>query len=218
MTFYAAQAQGTPQPSQTELTEMSQRALTVVRLLDEYRRSILPESERSKVNDVAHTSPEDSRPPKRPWEEMSQEGVNGTEPAAFVEVCCTFITSWVKILTSFTQQYNTTSDKTQTTAEQDMELIRTKRATSTAGANGTGGQAKSKYRKRSVSIAKFSCFLSCEAEFFPRSGLVSGLHLLVNATLVIFEKLLSGGEVLMVRGRCVMPVDCVSSKQIFIMC
>lgn len=33
-----------------------------------------------------------------------------------------------------------------------MELIRTKRATSTAGANSSSGQPKSKYRKRSVSL------------------------------------------------------------------
>ena len=35
-----------------------------------------------------------------------------------------------------------------------MELIRTKRATSTAGANGSVGQPKSKYRKRSVSLVR----------------------------------------------------------------
>lgn len=40
----------------------------------------------------------------------------------------------------------------QSTAEQDMELIRNKRATSTAGAAATTGQPKSKYRKRSVSL------------------------------------------------------------------
>lgn len=81
---------------------MSQRALTVVRLLDEYRRSILPESERSKVNDVTHISPEDARPPKRPWEEISQEGVNGTEPAAFAEVCSILVTPFLKLLYSET--------------------------------------------------------------------------------------------------------------------
>ena len=60
---------------------------------------------------------------------------------------------------SLKQYSNTTSgdSKPQSTAEQDMELIRTKRATSTAqgGANGSAsgsGQPKSKYRKRSVSL------------------------------------------------------------------
>lgn len=40
----------------------------------------------------------------------------------------------------------------QTTAEQDMEIIRTKRATSSSGGGTTTGQPKSKYRKRSVSL------------------------------------------------------------------
>ena len=48
-------------------------------------------------------------------------------------------------------QDESTADKAQTTAEQDMELIRTKRASSTAGGSGVAGQPKSKYRKRSVS-------------------------------------------------------------------
>ncbi|KAG6919160.1 hypothetical protein DXG01_008458 [Tephrocybe rancida] len=121
-------------PPPEELSEMSQRAAEVVRLLDEYRRLNLPESERVKMGDtVAMTPPEDHRPPKRPWEDMSQE-----EASTLAEST-----------TSFADQYPTPVDnKMQTTAEQDMEIIRTKRATSTAGVSGSGGQPKSKYRKR----------------------------------------------------------------------
>jgi hypothetical protein len=43
-----------------------------------------------------------------------------------------------------------------------MELIRTKRATSTAGANGSTGQPKSKYRKRSVSLIGLLIFLRAD--------------------------------------------------------
>jgi len=41
-----------------------------------------------------------------------------------------------------------------------MEIIRTKRATSAAGANSSAGQPKSKYRKRSVSFLAKKTFLS----------------------------------------------------------
>ncbi|KAG6865786.1 hypothetical protein C0991_011778 [Blastosporella zonata] len=109
-------------PSPEELAEMSQRATEVVRLLEEYRRLNLPESERIKMNDVAMSPPDDHRPPKRPWEDMSQdENPALAESTSFAE-----------------QQYPTPVDnKMQTTAEQDMEIIRTKRATSTAGASGS---------------------------------------------------------------------------------
>ncbi|KAF8071798.1 hypothetical protein FPV67DRAFT_1747001 [Lyophyllum atratum] len=115
---------------------MSQRAVEVVRLLEEYRRLNLPESERVKMDTTAViTPPDDHRPPKRPWEDMAQdENADATESASFAE------------------QYPTPVDKVQSTAEQDMEIIRTKRATSTAGGVGSAGQPKSKYRKRSVSI------------------------------------------------------------------
>ncbi|KAG6828618.1 hypothetical protein H0H92_007263 [Tricholoma furcatifolium] len=128
-------------PGPDELQEMSQRAAEVVRLLEELRRMGLPESERVKIdNAVTMTPPEDHRPPKRPWEDMSQEdpGAALVDSTSFVE-----------------QQYPTPVEpKMQTTAEQDMEIIRTKRATSTAGASGATGQPKSKYRKRSESAIR----------------------------------------------------------------
>ncbi|KAF5372778.1 hypothetical protein D9615_010134 [Tricholomella constricta] len=122
---YAQIQQSVPDvcPSPEELQEMSQRAVEVVRLLEEYRRLNLPESERVKMDTVI-TPPDDHRPPKRPWEDMSQdENIAAADAASFVE-----------------QQYPTPSDKVQSTAEQDMEIIRTKRATSTAGASGNTGK------------------------------------------------------------------------------
>lgn len=76
------------QPPQDELAEMSQRAITVVRLLEEYRRMNLPEAERAKLlNDPGRVSPDDSRPPKRPWEDMSQDGVTPlAESSGFPDV------------------------------------------------------------------------------------------------------------------------------------
>ena len=50
-----------------------------------------------------------------------------------------------------------------------MELIRTKRATSTAGANTSTGQPKSKYRKRSVSLLGL---LKLVSDFFSSAFLV----------------------------------------------
>jgi hypothetical protein len=119
------------QPSPAELAEMNTRAVTVVRLLEEFRRMSIPEDERDKMD--SSSSMEDHRPPKRPWEDISHDpgGDGGTEVIV---------------------GQSESADKSQSTAEQDMELIRTKRATSAAGGTTTVGQPKSKYRKRSVSI------------------------------------------------------------------
>lgn len=139
---------------------MSQKALQVVRLLEDFRREHLPESERNKIADSIQGSPEDHRAPKRPWEDMVQEGAASGDSPADVSFLCVCVAS--NRIDSFfflvrRQQYAQTNDKSQSTAEQDMQIIRSKRATSTAGANNTTGQAKSKYRKRSVSH-KF-CFV-----------------------------------------------------------
>jgi hypothetical protein len=63
---------------------MSQRAIQVVRLLEEYRRANFPEVERIKMDNAADITPsDDHRPPKRPWEDMSQDGnADGAETAA----------------------------------------------------------------------------------------------------------------------------------------
>lgn len=59
---------------------MTQRATQVVRLLEEFRRINLPEVERAKLDSAASlNSADDHRPPKRPWEDMSQDGAVGAE-------------------------------------------------------------------------------------------------------------------------------------------
>lgn len=64
------------QPSTAELQDMSQKALQVVRLLEDFKRAHLPDSERNKLGDPS----EDHRAPKRPWEDMAQEGAaNGDQ-------------------------------------------------------------------------------------------------------------------------------------------
>lgn len=137
------------QPSPQELRDMSHRAKEVVRLLEEYRRAGGKEFElfeygRAKVEAAeAAEHPQHAgdagagaggRAPKRPWEEMAKEEGAGEDAEG---------------------------DKAQlqqTMAEQDMEIIRTKRATSTAGAGAAvSGQPKSKYRKRSVSRFYYCC-------------------------------------------------------------
>lgn len=67
---------------------MSRRAVEVVRLLEEYRRFTLPEADRVKLDSgTAITPPDDYRPPKRPWEDMSQDDhAIGTESTSFPEV------------------------------------------------------------------------------------------------------------------------------------
>lgn len=88
-----------------------------------------------------------------------------------------------------------------------MELIRTKRATSTAGANSSTGQPKSKYRKRSVS--PLGLLKPIFLILLPRFGLASGQLLPANVTLVILERRLSGDEVQMEQEHFVMHADCV---------
>lgn len=83
------------QPSQHELEEMSQRAQTVVRLLEDLNRMYLPDAEQNRDTGVPTTvgapmqvSPEDPRPPKRPWEDISQD--DNTAPVSAntsFEVC-----------------------------------------------------------------------------------------------------------------------------------
>ena len=79
------------QPSPSELDDMSQHALAVVRLLEELQRMDLAESGESRVDpDPMQQSPDDPRPPKRPWEDISQEeGASSMpdDPNSFAEVC-----------------------------------------------------------------------------------------------------------------------------------
>ncbi len=64
---------------------MSQKALQVVRILEDFRREHVSENERNKMPDSIQGSPEDYRAPKRPWEDMAQEATNDDPP---VDVSC----------------------------------------------------------------------------------------------------------------------------------
>jgi hypothetical protein len=69
------------QPQPAEFSEMAQRAAQVVRLLEELRRMTHPDADRLKMD--ALSAADDHRPPKRPWEDLSQEGAEGG-----ADVCC----------------------------------------------------------------------------------------------------------------------------------
>ncbi|XP_006459254.1 hypothetical protein AGABI2DRAFT_177253 [Agaricus bisporus var. bisporus H97] len=165
----AQQSMQPPQPSPAELQDMSQKALQVVRLLEEFKRAHVPDSERNKLGDSMYEASEDHRAPKRPWEDMVQGGNNADSPEG---------------------QYALGADKGQTTAEQDMEMIRSKRASSTAGANTTAGQTKSKYRKRSRATPPGKCH-SCNIRETPewRRG-PDGARTLCNACGLHYAKLM----------------------------
>lgn len=144
------------QPPPNEVTEMANRANEVVRLLQELRRlnavdgGAPPDAGHRRLDPPAIEAPPadmdvDTRVPKRPWEEMEMDGDDGEPEVDELEE------------SDPAQPYPTPTDTkaspplpAQSTAEADMELIRTKRAT-TAGGVGVGlpGQPKSKYRKRS---------------------------------------------------------------------
>ncbi|KAH7868397.1 uncharacterized protein C8R40DRAFT_842459 [Lentinula edodes] len=165
------------QPSQTEVTEMARRASEVVRLLEVLRQMDGSEDSSSKNEEVPSsipTSPDDHRPPKRPWEDMARDGqASGDDTAGiFSELPSASITSG------------------QTTAEQDMELIRSKRATTTAGSSASSGQLKSKYRKRSRATPPGKCH-SCNIRETPewRRG-PDGARTLCNACGLHYAKLM----------------------------
>ena len=86
-----------------------------------------------------------------------------------------------------------------------MEIIRSKRASSTGGS--IVGQQKSKYRKRSVSVLS-----SCPIDLLSYLHLHREPPLPENATHATFVKHLSGGEVQMAQGLCATHVDYVSSR------
>lgn len=78
LTFVTAQADTQPNP--TELAEMAQKANEVVRLLEDLRRMYSPDGQdNAKTDNLNAGTPDDHRPPKRPWEEMSKDGLDGTQ-------------------------------------------------------------------------------------------------------------------------------------------
>lgn len=142
------------QPSPSELEEMTWHAQTVVRLLEDLRRlNVMDEVPKENVTLPLTVSEETTRPPKRIWEDISRDDEVNQPPSTFTDVRLGRPMSWMSLLISVLEQnqlaYPESGDKPQSTAEQDMEIIRSKRATSTGG--GAPGQPKSKYRKRSVS-------------------------------------------------------------------
>ncbi|KAI9509816.1 hypothetical protein F5148DRAFT_977724 [Russula earlei] len=159
--YAQAQASGTgaQKPSQAEIAEMGQRANMVIRLCEELKRLSLSEGELAKGPAIVPPPQEEHRPPKRPWEDASADGATGADAEA------------------------------QATAEADMALIRTKRAT-TAGQNGGPGQPKSKYRKRSRATPPGKCH-SCNIRETPewRRG-PDGARTLCNACGLHYAKLM----------------------------
>ncbi|KAK2460963.1 hypothetical protein APHAL10511_007433 [Amanita phalloides] len=158
------------QPSPTDLSEMARLAVQVVHMLEDWKRSNLTDLDRIKLDD----SPDDSRPPKRPWEDAVADVPQDTPDA--------------------NTEYPATEKAPQSTAEQDMELIRTKRASSTAGGSGNTGQPKSKYRKRSRATPPGKCH-SCNIRETPewRKG-PDGARTLCNACGLHYAKLMRKKE------------------------
>lgn len=180
------QLETTPNPS--ELVEMAEKANEVVRLLEDLRRMCSPNNQDgAKPDSLAIGTPDDHRPPKRPWEEMTKEGMNGSVDAH--------------------EQVSAGGDKSQTTAEQDMEIIRTKRATTTSGGTTTTGQPKSKYRKRSRATPPGKCH-SCNIRETPewRRG-PDGARTLCNACGLHYAKLMRKRMQLTAPGAPVPPID-----------
>ena len=88
-----------------------------------------------------------------------------------------------------------------------MEIIRSKRATSSTGT--TPGQPKSKYRKRSVRVMPFKFSGSSDLTY----SFSSEPRPLVNATPATSERLRSGDVGRTAQERCVTRVVCVSNSK-----
>lgn len=153
----------------------------------------------------------DTRAPKRPWEE--------TQTSTLPHVSQLHLSN----SPAGVGQGDGQTIAERSAAEKDMEIIRTKRALTTslaaaaAAAGGTGsvagavggavGAGKNKYRKRSVSVF-FLRFCGFEG-ITEWTYNTSARHRLASVIRVILEKRQNGGEVLMVPGRCAMPVASV---------
>ncbi|EIN10029.1 hypothetical protein PUNSTDRAFT_113301 [Punctularia strigosozonata HHB-11173 SS5] len=176
---------------------MSRKAAEVVRLLETLKRMVDAETEAAKENTRAPAvggsggAGEDPyRPPKRPWEEVDSPGETvgqreGMGPG---------------------QREGAGSrpgtGQGATTAEQDMEIIRSKRASTAA----SSGQPKSKYRKRSRASPPGKCH-SCNSRETPewRRG-PDGARTLCNACGLHYAKLVRKRDKLIAEGQTP-PVD-----------
>ncbi|KAI0649005.1 hypothetical protein C8Q79DRAFT_904590 [Trametes meyenii] len=169
---YAA-PQAHPQPALPEIEEMNWRASVVMQLLDDLRRLDAGEDVARKENiPVAAPPPEEpTRPPKRPWEDMARDG---DPPSAGYS--------------DGPGHPSRADEQAQSTAEQDMAIIRNKRQSSTGGAQ--PGQQKNKYRKRSRATPPGKCH-SCNIRETPewRRG-PDGARTLCNACGLHYAKLM----------------------------
>lgn len=141
------------QPTPPEIEDMNSRASIVMRLLDDLRRLDAGEdiSRKESTNGTATPAEEHPRPPKRPWEDMARDG----EPPSSATYSDVSVLSSIRRVCLSEHQYQAPGqmsypdEQAQSTAEQDMQIIRNKRQSSAGGAQ--PGQQKNKYRKRSVS-------------------------------------------------------------------
>ncbi|GJE94540.1 GATA zinc finger domain-containing protein [Phanerochaete sordida] len=155
---FASKCQQGSQPAPAELRDMTNFAALIVRLLEDLRRVAIPDEKREPI-----PAPEDSRPPKRPWEDLARDDQNHHP--------------------EFSEENGSS------TAEQDMEIIRSKRATSSG--QSTPGQPKSKYRKRSQRATPPGKCHSCNIRETPewRRG-PDGARTLCNACGLHYAKLM----------------------------
>ncbi|TDL20825.1 hypothetical protein BD410DRAFT_829474 [Rickenella mellea] len=168
-----AQMPDQQQPSAQEIAEMAHRAQHVIRLIEELRRLSLPDEELTKNDPDAPPPQVEGRPPKRPWEDISQgdDAFGGAEQAPQNQ----------------SASYSAPGQKGQSMAEKDMAIIRSKRATNSGGLG--PGAPKGKYRKRSRATPPGKCH-SCNIRETPewRRG-PDGARTLCNACGLHYAKL-----------------------------
>ncbi|KAF9267991.1 hypothetical protein L218DRAFT_656378 [Marasmius fiardii PR-910] len=97
---YAQLNGSVPGPTPHEIVEMASRANEVVRLLEELRRSNATEGQRIVKNDNM-VSAEDHRPPKRPWEDMAEEGQVSPDDYQQQEVSASYTTLCWRLRSTF---------------------------------------------------------------------------------------------------------------------
>ncbi|KAL7279274.1 hypothetical protein ACG7TL_007115 [Trametes sanguinea] len=176
---HAAATHPQMQPTPPEIEDMNTRASIVMRLLDDLRRLDAGEdiTRKEGVNGATTPAEEHPRPPKRPWEDMARDG----EPSASANYS-----------DAPGHAPNSVDSQAQSTAEQDMQIIRNKRQSSAAGAQ--AGQQKNKYRKRSRATPPGKCH-SCNIRETPewRRG-PDGARTLCNACGLHYAKLMRKRE------------------------
>jgi hypothetical protein len=137
--IYTAATGAAAPPSPTEMAEMAKRAGLVLHIVDKLRK-------------LASAQEDDHKRKKRPWEDdvpggmQDDEGDNaigsGNGPGANdVNQHCLALDADLNYIFSL-----------QSMAQKDMEIIRSKRGQGAGSAGGPPGQAKAKYRKRSVRV------------------------------------------------------------------